>query len=153
MLMAKEVIIEGCTHPFLFPALSMIMFYKWVKLLLHRIDKKFYWEEIKSVLSDLIHRKLKGESLFFFQISFSLSLLQVRLLHSSLIILIPMLLPLIHPLLCLKPRPKMMSSFYHLSLRSWRRKLLNYRTLLRMIFCMMIFPCMSMMRLLMQVGI
>ena len=49
-----------------FPALSMIMFYKWVKLLLHRIDKKFYWEEIKTVLSDLIHRKLKGELLLLF---------------------------------------------------------------------------------------
>ena len=146
------------TNPFLaFPALSMIMFYKWVKLLLHRIDKKFYWEEIKSVLSDLIHRKLKGESLFFFQIiSFSLSLLQVRLLQPSFLILIPMpLLPLIHPPLCLKPRPKMIkSSFFHLNLR---RKLLNCRPLLRMmIFCMTIFHCMSMMsmmRLPMQVGI
>lgn len=37
------------------------MFYKWVKLLLYRIDKKFYWEEIKTVLSEMIQRKLKGD--------------------------------------------------------------------------------------------
>ena len=68
---------KGCFHPLhamnrgklsmstniqiRFSAVSMIMFYKWVKLLLYRIDKKFYWEEIKTVLSDLIQRKLKGE--------------------------------------------------------------------------------------------
>ena len=45
----------------MFSALQLIVFYKWVKLLLHRIDKKVYWEEIKTVLSDLIKRKLKGD--------------------------------------------------------------------------------------------
>ena len=49
------------TFKLLFSALQLIVFYKWVKLLLHRIDKKVYWEEIKTVLSDLIKRKLKGD--------------------------------------------------------------------------------------------
>lgn len=48
-----------------FSVLGMILFYKWVKLLLYRIDKKFYWEEIKSVLSDLIQTKLKGDFSYF----------------------------------------------------------------------------------------
>jgi hypothetical protein len=38
----------------------MLAFYKWVKLVLHRIDRKFFWDEIKTVLGEIIREKLKG---------------------------------------------------------------------------------------------
>ena len=43
-----------------FIALRSLAFYKWVKLLLHRIDMKFYWEAIRHSLGKLVERKLAG---------------------------------------------------------------------------------------------
>ena len=55
----------------------MLAFYKWVKLLLHRIDRNFYGEEIKTVLGDIIREKLQGleQNLCFSMFLFSVTAL------------------------------------------------------------------------------
>ena len=37
----------------------MLAFYNWLKLQLQRIDRNFFWEEIRTALGETIREKLK----------------------------------------------------------------------------------------------